>query len=1018
MGNNLRLIQFVCFALNSLGDTNGHHDFEKIAYAFARHRLATNLLPPTGPVSAGGDQGRDGETFWSGLPGVSSTSVGRASVSPVPMVLACTTQTANVPTKIRQDLAKIAGSGSPVERVAYFTVTPIPLAKRHELIAEAATNFSLLLEIFDAQAIAENLADPDLFWVAEHFLHIPGDMRPEVVQESDLPNWYIRDRAMRQSPNWTPSLGVGEFVTLRDLARWALFEEDARTDLGDWLMQLAVLARASPNQDVRLRALYELTVLSLRSSGSFVTANQFAIQYFDELIEVDADPSMLDDAVTLLRYCYGSWFRRETTFSYFDLDKIYSRLDSAVSSRLDASPASNLRAYLLALRINLSFMAVYPEDAEITADDREFYERTRNTRISGVSPLPVALPVRNLDRAMHTIDVLLHHLPQSPLFPIAKVADVFQALTLTAVGHPDYRRISRALDSAVGRQAGAAAEAALANKRALLFLEAGQHLMALEEVHAAKLNWWHGDHLLESIEMMQLASRIYSRMNFHLAAKQYAVMAANVAAPSPELDLKPHISQGLFTAASADYEAGQWMTGNANMYVAALAHAAHSENPYDVGAHEELEAALQKEALKLVVARQSFPEYVTYLEGNLAKAGLLDVANSMADEVDFEEASATRVVDHFDAAGSSRPFADAGERREYRWWYQGQRWEFRCENSRTEVLAAERIIAAVQILQIELLREDCLWVPGDVQVFVTTDALVTAREVGFTFTQGAREWSLVVEPVSSLTEQEFFLNLAAVAASILSRFTLLTDSDFMSAFKNAWGSGAGHKISSGRPYDECADFIPNDSYALMAALEVTPFWQSFAARPVVVAPEMELLSGPHRLYNRGRALKLIRARYEGSIKICRFTLAGMLDDAYFKQQLRLQKQSGWLDWQIFVTVANAVGNHRVRLAGVDPADATQRNRLSELMRAHENSHEAVEPATLFADVGLIPMRDIAMASVLEGYSLRMPTGLVEMDGVYLILRRRFAFFIDDVPHELALEFATGEGGAAPDLMET
>jgi len=62
------LIQQVRFALSRLGDLNGHHDFERICLAFARARITINLLPATGPVSSLGDQGRDGETFWSNLP--------------------------------------------------------------------------------------------------------------------------------------------------------------------------------------------------------------------------------------------------------------------------------------------------------------------------------------------------------------------------------------------------------------------------------------------------------------------------------------------------------------------------------------------------------------------------------------------------------------------------------------------------------------------------------------------------------------------------------------------------------------------------------------------------------------------------------------------------------------------------------------------------------------------------------------------------------------------------------------
>ena len=38
-------------------------NFERLAFELARLRVASNLLPATGPVQAGGDQGRDFESY-------------------------------------------------------------------------------------------------------------------------------------------------------------------------------------------------------------------------------------------------------------------------------------------------------------------------------------------------------------------------------------------------------------------------------------------------------------------------------------------------------------------------------------------------------------------------------------------------------------------------------------------------------------------------------------------------------------------------------------------------------------------------------------------------------------------------------------------------------------------------------------------------------------------------------------------------------------------------------------------
>ena len=59
MDSPLQITQQIRFALDTLGENNGHHEFEKICFAFGRRRISLNLLPATGPVSSGGDQGRD-----------------------------------------------------------------------------------------------------------------------------------------------------------------------------------------------------------------------------------------------------------------------------------------------------------------------------------------------------------------------------------------------------------------------------------------------------------------------------------------------------------------------------------------------------------------------------------------------------------------------------------------------------------------------------------------------------------------------------------------------------------------------------------------------------------------------------------------------------------------------------------------------------------------------------------------------------------------------------------------------
>jgi hypothetical protein len=108
-----QLIGQIRFQLSGLSARSGHHEFEEACRHLAHARIAANILPATGPVSAGGDQGRDFETFHSYLAetlGDRGWFAGMVSAGPIAAL--CTLQTGAVAGKVRNDVAKICGAGT------------------------------------------------------------------------------------------------------------------------------------------------------------------------------------------------------------------------------------------------------------------------------------------------------------------------------------------------------------------------------------------------------------------------------------------------------------------------------------------------------------------------------------------------------------------------------------------------------------------------------------------------------------------------------------------------------------------------------------------------------------------------------------------------------------------------------------------------------------------------------------------------------------------------------------------
>lgn len=198
-----QLIARIRFELEQLSARNGQHEFEHLCCQLARSRICSNILPATGPVAAGGDQGRDFESFRTYLrasPISDSGFIGLISEEPV--VFACTlTGKKNIPKKVKSDVATIMASGEPVIDIHFFCTSDLPVAQRHKLKKWAKDQHKVQIEIHDGQAISEYLADNDLFWLAEQYLSIPADLYPPSPTGKDewyqelLQSWKSSDRS-------------------------------------------------------------------------------------------------------------------------------------------------------------------------------------------------------------------------------------------------------------------------------------------------------------------------------------------------------------------------------------------------------------------------------------------------------------------------------------------------------------------------------------------------------------------------------------------------------------------------------------------------------------------------------------------------------------------------------------------------------------------------------------------------------------------------------------------------------
>lgn len=121
------------FALERLSERNAQHEWEHLCRHLTRARFCSNILPATGPVQAGGDQGRDLETFHTYLSRSSLAGQSFVGLSyETPIAFACSLEKRVLP-KMRDDVKIIMSGGVSVERIYLFSTRDVPIAKRHVL---------------------------------------------------------------------------------------------------------------------------------------------------------------------------------------------------------------------------------------------------------------------------------------------------------------------------------------------------------------------------------------------------------------------------------------------------------------------------------------------------------------------------------------------------------------------------------------------------------------------------------------------------------------------------------------------------------------------------------------------------------------------------------------------------------------------------------------------------------------------------------------------------------------------
>jgi hypothetical protein len=1005
MSDQAQLAAQIRFALEQLSERNAQHEWEHLCRHLTRERICANVLPATGPVQAGGDQGRDFETFRSFL--ARNPLHGRAFVGLIserPLAFACTLEKRPTP-KIKRDVTTITSSGTPVEGIYVFCTCDLPVAKRHELQEWARETHSVSLEILDGAAVAELLCDRDLFWLAERYLQLPSGLLP-VMPSGEEKDWHARTLAKWRRET-RPAQTFADFTEIRAAARFALgpfgYDDDGRPvnryerpELPFWIERLDEIADHQVAMDsLRRRAFYEASVLRLRGLGSLVGQEERLRLYFADIPQLQ-DAVDLEDAEVLLNYVLPANLSEQVGLEESEVESWFWALEHRLDERLreaEKNSMVNERCALLEVRGHTALLRRLTEGV-----------------ISGTEALKYWAELAKL--ATH-----------APLFPLERFADRLTEYARYVGAHPDYEPLTEAVDALVAERFGSFKAAEKCLQRAQAFRAAGDLPRAMAQIHRAKIDWFAEETLGRALTALRWLSRAYLEQGLFFAAKYYALAAAYVALHAQDLRLKPLVARSLEQASSCDYALGAWhgfleLAEAGAVFYPHFAHDPEADfnNPGGVLQHLVFHLGLLPVATKLLHPDlEPFAhERCVGIAERLGLANVLKDVQASAEET-WVEQGPQGLWDTMEEQLAGPPWSDAGPVRYAQWRAHGVTWNAQWANDYETTLAAEDFLASLQILLSDLAGYDLCLMRSTVNIslrLARDDGDVTVPDgpgysgfdTRFEPSNAERLPTVVLPPYrqfreGGLSRQDLLAGAVSVVSSLLAEVSLLPTERFHSILNERFTQGLQNKLFIGAPYGECLrEFVPRDVFddSGRAARGSLATVRNFASRLPETLPWFD---GPGPGYDPEEAREQLQNRYDGFYRPVARTLQRLSKDPEFQATVARLRADGWKDWHILSAVFHVTMNYRLdqrRLILLTPEAELAFSR--QLMSQPEPADALTVPLQEYGEENLRQQLTVCLGAFARSYGLEMHQLTPDFESLEHFLAHRYNFWADDVEH--------------------
>ena len=967
------LAKYIRFQLGELRAQNKHHEFEHLARQFARLRVCENILPATGPVGAGGDKGRDFETYRTYLastPIATSTFLGL--VKDKKLAFTCSLQQ-DIARKIKSDISVICASGQVVHAIYYFCEADLPIGKRQTLQEWCKETFQADLEVFDGQALSEQLTDMDVFWIAEEYLGVPSESYPRATSTDSAYERYKE----RWIENDQVPVSFADFSQVKYGLRRATFKGSAKPDLTNWLCKMETYLGSDKSNPLFYRSRYEISVASLRGLNNLTSKREIVEEYFSRIDKLDDIPG-LREAGTLLSYC-STAFR----LGHFDIDvnklsKWSQVLIRRVNKAIEESRGPGARCSLYQTR---SVLATLP------------YQNG-------------SAPQDGIDDVFVWWSKLIEEVDKAPLFPLEDFADILTIMTEFLGEDERFLKITQRTDELLTKRSSGYVAAEKCRDRAMAYYEREQYLQAIKQLHQAKIQWFSAETLRGSLLSMLVLCDCYQHLGLIYPAKYYAAGVAFVAHQQDNETIKTLLPRALFMFADCCYQGGEWMNFACIVRWALSAHHMYDESPLNIEDHKVLQRIFVHTAIARTLLKRFDTDLGVHFDEVFANWPLdqgtrTEIENLGDTPGPWSSAPAEELCRTAQTQLAGRPFSDMGERRKISWKALGISWVVEFDNEQMISSISEELVSTLQVILADLAAKDLLLLPTRVLVNThITDGMkldveeipsntIATWRVGF-----PRKWIRNLKALDDLREA-----VLALAVTVLGKCSMLSADQFLAEIERIFADGLTTKIFSVRPYAELyTEFIPESEFNVSVRQSMRPLFSTYPFEH----QEHALLAWNQSDglgYFKERAREYLKNRYEKGIRPIRRSLPRLLKDQDFLSEIKKLRESGYLDWEILLIVANICVDDRAKSLLRPMASIDEQMRVTKdlIFREETEDDKPISPA-IFTEERVAIQKQCFLGSVANTWGLVLHQQTPDFDALERLLDVRYHNSEDDIPH--------------------